>query len=186
VYPEALKFARAEWEKNLCIGTPWSLTMGIKGAGCEDFGRGVFRQLLPVMLQTYDGRCKIIELAKAGYSEAADALVNLEIEMRSRRQDLPIEIEEYSIACLRRRSDKWPKARGRKWLDNLGYNFAIVLTIAAVLDRFSGLRATQSSAREISACQIVAEVIGRSYDAVVKVWKEFSGIAPTIPGWSYR
>jgi hypothetical protein len=106
--------------------------------------------------------------------------------MRSRHQDLPVEIEDYSIAVRRRRSNKWPKVRGQKWLDNLGRNFAITLTIAAVLDRFPGLRPTQSSSREISACQIVAEVMDRSYDAVVKVWKEFSGMAPTIPGWSYR
>jgi hypothetical protein len=182
VYPQALAFARSEWEKNICTKTPWSLTMGVKGAGAEDFGRGALRQILPALLQTYDGRCKIIELAKAGYREADDFLADLEIELRSRHQALPVEIEEYSIAVRRRRSNKWPKVRGRKWLDNLGRNFAITLTIAAVLDRFPGLRPTQSSAREILACQIVAEVIDRSYDAVVKVWKEFSGIAPTIPG----
>jgi hypothetical protein len=80
VYAQALAFARSEWEKNICTETPWSLTMGIKGAGGEDFGRGILRQILPALLLTYDRRCKIIELAKAGYREADDFLADLEVE----------------------------------------------------------------------------------------------------------
>jgi hypothetical protein len=185
---EVKRFARMalDWFHNL-EGNPWSADPILSA----EAGHAWLRDLLPRLLGTAFGRMGVIELAKNGYAEAADVLKHFVIELRSNCHELPVELEAYEMEVRARSSDRWPKRPGPNKLDTIVRDLCLMIVVAAVLDRYPHLKATQTSPRNLSACAVVAEAMfgkqwrGRAYNTIKQIWRRRQGAAPTVPGWSH-
>src|SRR6516162_3582536 len=102
---EAIRFAKLALAWLNAQGNPWSPDPLLSA----EAGHAWLRDLLPRLLDTVIGRMGVIELAKNGYAEAADALRNFALAMRSNRCELPVEVEAYEMEVRARGSDRWPK-----------------------------------------------------------------------------
>ena len=105
--------------------------------------------------------------------------------MRSCRQELPFDLENYSMEVLHGGMGHQPPGPKRK--NKILRNICIAITVAAVVDRF-GLTPTASSPYRRSACAIVAEALaallrGMGVKAVEKIWQAYGNAMPTVPGW---
>lgn len=65
----------------------------------------------------------------------------------------------------------FPKPRGPKKPDFCLRNFAIVVIVADVANRY-GLDATGHSDNRRSACAVVAEALNMTYEAVAEIWRK--------------
>ena len=189
VAAEALRYAKAELQKYYSLdGNPWSNDPLMSAAAGHAFMKDLVENLL--LMNTVELRMMVIELAKQGVEEAADALRHLVLELRSKYCELPLELEAYEQEVRWRSSDRWPKKSGPSKVDNMMRDLVYALVVAGVCDRF-GLAPTQSSARSASGCRIVAQAAfsihgGRAYETVKRIWKRFGASMPTVPGWASK
>jgi hypothetical protein len=195
VIAQAVPFARAHLEQFYSVReNPWSSDPLVSPGTGHAFFRHLLSHNANVLMQTVELRMMIIALAKIGWAEAADVLRHVALEMRSRRQELPVELENYEMEVRARGNDRWSKPPGPNRLDNLARDLVVAQVVSAVCDRFKVLP-TQQSGRTISACAIVATAMsghenrrhGRvSYKAVEKIWRRYGNAMPTVPGWTFR
>jgi hypothetical protein len=128
-------------------------------------------------------------MARAGDDDAADVLKTLIVEAKSRRAELPTELEAYNMELLG--DDSWRSRRSRdgpKKKNKLTRDMLIALAVAAVVDRF-GLPPTGRSIHRRSAASIVAEALAEiglrlGFKAVEHIWRKYHDAMPTVPGWT--
>jgi hypothetical protein len=173
---EALTFARnhvAKWHR--------------AGVATEDQSQAFLRDFLRLGLSlSAVARMKVIALARSGDAAAQTALRERIIEMQSRGQVLPVELQNYNMEVLHGgmgHARRGPK-KVRKFLRNVG----IALTVAGVQDRF-GLDPLGHARHRRSACDIVAEAlreagISMGTKSVEAIWTAHRGGMPDVPGWT--
>jgi hypothetical protein len=183
VETDALAFARKFIAEFHYSGGPWS--------GHSPFSdiesRAFIRQTLQQMLWLASSRLQLIALARAGDADADTVLRMAIVEARSRRAELPTELENYNMEVLADGIGHQSPAIAKK-KNRLTRHVFIALTVAAVVDRF-GLPATGRSLRRRSACSIVADALEEiglrlGYKAVEKIWNKYKNAMPTVPGWT--
>jgi hypothetical protein len=182
---EALALARQEiahW--NGGGSTPWSTAPGLSAEASRAFAREQMR--MAARTSTYT-RMLIIAMAREGDEDAGLVLRDLILEMRARRQELPVDLENYNMEVLHGAMGHQPPGPKRK--NKMLRNISIAMTIAAVVDRFPGLDPTGNSRHRRSACAIVAEALteagrGMGQKAVEEVWRSYGAAMPTAPGWA--
>jgi hypothetical protein len=183
VETEALAFARSFITEFHRGGGPWSGHSPFSNIESRAFIRRTFQQ----MMWFASSRLQLIALARAGDTDADAVLRTAIIEARSRRTELPTELENYDMEVLANQiGGESPHVVRKK--KKLTRHMFIALTVAAVIDRF-GLDPTGRSPRRRSASSIVAaalEEIGQKvgYKTVEKIWGKYQGCMPTKPGWT--
>jgi hypothetical protein len=187
IKPAALRFAQRWFERLNTSGNPWSDAPAMSAATSHAWFADVIRNMLLANTVLY--RMWVVAMAKAGVDEAASALRHLVLELRSKRCELPVELEAYEMEVRVRGDDHWPKKPGPSRVDNVMRDLHTAMAVAAVADRF-GLTPTQQSVYSVSACAVVAEAMfgatsgGRAYKTVEKIWRRYGAAVPTVPGWS--
>jgi hypothetical protein len=181
---EALAFARQEIAHWDASGTPWSPASPLSEEASRAFVRS---QMLHAALLSTFTRMRIVLLAREGDEDARMVLRDLILEMRSRRQELPVDLENYSMEVLH--GGMGHQRPGPKRKNKMLRNICIAMTVAAVVDRFPGLDPTGNSRHRRSACAIVAEALteagrGMGQKAVEEVWRSYGAAMPTAPGWA--
>ena len=96
---EALAFVRREIAHWHASGTPWSPASPLSEEASRAFVRGQMRHA--ALLSTYT-RMLVVLLAREGDEDARLVLRDLILEMRSRRQELPVDLENYSMEVFAR------------------------------------------------------------------------------------
>ena len=129
---------------------------------------------------------QLIVLARSGDADAVDVLKNIIIETKSRREELPVELENYNMKLLHGGMGHRPP--GAKKKNKLLRNICVATIVAAVVDRF-GLAPTGRSPHRRSACSIVAEALAEARlslgdKAIESIWKAHGRAMPTVPGWT--
>ena len=180
---EALAFARRLIASMAVGGTPWSPASPFSAEASAAFMRSWLRA--GAMLSAVN-RMHLVALARTGEPESARVLRELILEAKSRRQELPTEVEAYAMELVSGIAEQ--QAPGPKGKNKFLRNMLIALCVGAVVDRFR-LPATGRSARWRSACSIVAEALGEvginmSPKRVERVWEDYWAAAPTQPGWT--
>jgi hypothetical protein len=181
---EALAFARGMIATLHRSGTPWSAASPLAADGSAAFVRSVLRQA--VASGSADVRMGIIALARSGDADAAAVLREAIVELKSCRQELPTELENYNMEIVRGGMGHRPPGPRKK--NKLLRNLYIAVTVSAVVDRF-GLPAMTRSPHQQSACSIVAEAlqeagIAMGTKAIEAISNALNGAMPTVPGWT--
>jgi hypothetical protein len=182
---EALAFAREQIAGWSAGSIPWSpaspFTEEASPAFVRDFLRMGARSGSAMM------RMEVIKLARHGDPDAKAVLCETIIEMKTRREELPTDLENYNMELLHGGMGHQPPGPKRK--NKLLRDIFIALTVAAVRDRFPSLDPTGRSARRRSICWIVAEALaaegrGMGVKAVETIWATYGPAMPTEPGWT--
>jgi hypothetical protein len=173
---DALTFAR-------CFVAKWHHA----GTATADESQAFLQDFLRMgMSLSAVARMDVIALARSGDAGAKTVLRERIIEMQSRDQALPVELQNYNMEVLHGgmgHAQRGPK-KARKFLRNIH----IALTVAALQDRF-GLDPLGHARHRRSACDIVAEAvreagISMGIKSVEAIWKLYRGGMPTVPSWS--
>jgi hypothetical protein len=145
------------------------------------------RPILMGMLRSADGRFDMIDLARAGDPDAIAILKDLALELRSRHETLPHELDNWVSEQLRN-PPKPKREGGPRRITKLPRDIGIAVVVAGVIDRF-GLKPTGRSPHRRSACAVVADALSEigealGYKAVETIWQRYGRAMPTQPGWS--
>ena len=182
---EALAFARRLIASMAVGGTPWSPASPFSKHASAAFVRDFLRRGAMNFATT---RLDIIAMARSGEPESAHVLRELILETKSRRQELPVELEAYAMELIHGGTVGHQEA-GPKRKDKMLRNLMVAFVAAAVIDRF-GLDLAGRSSRRRSASQITAEAlaaevrINMSAKRVEDVCRDFWAAAPFAPGWA--
>lgn len=180
---EALAFARQEIAHWHASGTPWSPASPLSEEASRAFVREHMR--MAALLSTFT-RMQVIAMARLGDEDARLVLRDLILETRARRQQMPVDLENYEMELVHGEMGHQPP--GPKQKNKILRNTYICVTVAAVVDRF-GLAPTGRSPHRRSACVIVAEALGEvginmAPKRVEAIWQKHCGSMPTVSGWS--
>lgn len=175
---EALAFARRLIASMATDGTPWSPASPFSAEASTAFVRHWLRLGAMSFVTT---RLDLIALARSGEVESARVLREVILEAKSRRQELPVELEAYAMELVQG-GTTGDQASGPKRKSKLLRNIMIALTVRAVVDRF-GLAPTGRSPHRRSACAIVAEALGEvninmGPKAITAVWQAYGEAMP--------
>jgi hypothetical protein len=174
---EALALAR-ERKARFTEGNPFSEHSALS----PEASRAFCADLMKPMLQSAEGRMWLVAAAKAGEPYPVDLLQAVRLECKSRNLEMTTELKEY---------DLWVTLHGerrRRRSEATSYpvrDICMALTVAEIIDRYD-FKPTGSSARFRSACSIVAEAWGMSYNTVLTVWQRHERHMPTVPGWASK
>jgi hypothetical protein len=164
---EALNFVH---EYNQALSTPW-FTEDNPWSGYSalspEASRAFCANLMTHMLQSAESRMWLVEAAKAGEAGAVDLLQSALLECKSRKIAMTTELEEYDLWITRH------GVRRRRRSEAMNFpvrDIGIAQMVAEIVTRYD-LKPTGRSARFRSACSIVAEALGMSYEAVVIIWQ---------------
>lgn len=149
----------------------------------RDFLKTIYRL---ACLSHCDRMQDVLTLARNGDAIADDVLCQLYREMKSSSVSPPVMLDVYVTMEVSRRSEGWrfKKRKGKKKTDQIMRNIGIVHTMAALIDVY-GLHPTKGSDWTIAASEIVGEILKPpvGYKAIEEVWRNWSGVAPTRPGF---
>ncbi|PBB21147.1 hypothetical protein [Mesorhizobium sp. WSM4313] len=126
----------------------------------------------------------IVDLARAGWGVADEALRSLMLEYQNRGEVMPTYLAAYSMEII---SGRIPKIRGKQKADYFLRDMAVLCTIIMVMEKFE-LAATSRDGKNICACLVVADAMAAEnqaigYKAVAEIWRKYGhAAARDVPG----
>jgi hypothetical protein len=183
---EALAFARKMILQLHSDGGAFADGHGGGSPFCSPESRAFVRNVFQMMTMTAAGRLDLIALARVGEDDAQLVLRDLILEIKTRHQQLPLELDAYVMELVHNEgAASWPGARAK---NDFSRNLCIAAVVAALHDQF-GIKPTGRSARQRNGCSIAGEALDvidqrLSAEAVKSIFKRYSGAMPTQPGWS--
>src|SRR5262249_17746151 len=149
-------------------------------------GHAFMRRMLRAMATfSIETRMDVIAMARDGIEEAKDVLRNLLLELRSRRMEVPLELEAYEMEILHGEMGHRHRSQGEKEAKRKSRDIIIIITVEGIRKVFR-INPTGRSPRWRSGCDICAEalgVVGISMSAknVERVWSKYGRNAAWLP-----
>ena len=158
--------------------SPFGMSSVLGPGGTTDMTRAlIFR---PMML-TAAGRMDVVNLARAGWSEADAMLRGVILEGTSRDPDLlPLELKNYAHEYIYRGGFHSQQDRGEKKSKRFSRDIFITMTVAAIIDCF---HLPLLRAFEIVSEALVEVRINMGQASVRSSWDKHHRAMPTVAGW---